>query len=152
MKMNGERIKKTIQIPIGFVVLVVIFIALIVLFLYNPNLFPVHNVEVENGVYQYVDGEGEISISDNSKLCFRNFDLNAAIKKGMYYTEDLNLLLGDKEREFYLHNNHTGVYTIEIDINEEESIQIDYYPRDDKLELLSPGESEETTYCFQLKQ
>lgn len=145
--MEEKKPPKKIWIPKVFIVLLVFVTAVIGLYLYNKNLFPVWNVTLKPGMYRYAgEGGGEIIASDNFQLRFQNFDLNEKVK-GTYYPQDLNAIFLDKDRQFVLIKGMTGIYNLAYRMSgDREALYLEYYPREDKLVVLTANESKSFTF------
>lgn len=138
-----------IRIPKFAIALLFIFLVLIALFIYDKNLFPVADATLKNGNYKYKgEGNGEIIVTENSLLCFHDFDLNSVLRGLYYINHDLNSVFVDKEVKFFMDNRASGctlIHRLEDDL----TLEIEFYPRDDKLVLLKPMTEE--TFVFQLE-
>lgn len=146
-----EKAGKKIWLSKSFIILICFFAVIVTMYVYDKNLLPVWNVSLKPGVYQCVDKEsGQIVVSEDCNIRFCEFDLNSEVK-GTYYTEDLNAIFLNQNRKFSLHKGITGCYLLTNKIQNEEmqTLQIEYYPREDKLVLLTATEGK--TFTFQMK-
>lgn len=133
------------------IIIAVYLFAVVGLYIYDKNLFPVRNVTLERGIYRYIgDGEGEIVATGDYVLRIQNFDLNSKVK-GSYYKQDLNAVFLNKNIEFTLKKGMTGCYSLLYSFpdGDGEFLEIEYYPREDRLKLLTANESK--TYIFELE-
>ena len=89
--MEEKRKKRSIVVPKGFIVLIIVFLGLVSLYIYDKNLFPVFHVKLEPGVYELVGkDEGSMIVSEGNKIMFKDFDLNKHLK-GTYYKQGTDL-------------------------------------------------------------
>lgn len=149
--MEEKKKKQSIIIPKPLLILSILLLALICLFIYDKNLFPVGDVELKPGVYEFTGEEaGQIIVSEGNNIMFKDFDLNTHLS-GFYYSKkiDLNKMFLDHNRTFYIVKGLSGIYSVLCDVSETERLEIDYYPREDKLVLLKPGSTSE--FCFVYK-
>lgn len=118
--------------------------------LFSSNLLWVGDSSLKNGTYLYTGtGNGEIVVSDDCQLCFRNFDLNENLK-GPFYTQDLNSIFLDKKNKFTFSIGGFHEYNLINTFGEEgEMLQLEYRPWEDKLVLLKPGSDSEFTFVLQ---
>lgn len=148
--MEEKRKKRSIVVPKGFIVLIIIFLGLVSLYIYDKNLFPVFHVKLEPGVYELVGkDEGSMIVSEGNKIMFKDFDLNKHLK-GTYYKQgtDLNSMFLNNNRTSRILNSWNGIYSVLYDVDEYHWLEIDYYPREDKLVLLKPGSTTEFSFVY----
>lgn len=147
--MEENKRKRSIIIPKGLIVLIVILLGLISLYIYDKNLFPVGDVELKPGVYEFVeDGKGRMIVSEGNKIRFEDFDLNTHLK-GVYPPRiDLNKTFLNNDKTFRVLKGVSGVYSVLHSVTEEDWLEIDYYPREDKLVLLKPRSSSEFPFVY----
>lgn len=148
--MEEKRRKRSIIVPKGFIVLIIIFLGLVSLYVYDKNLFLVFHVKLRPGVYELEgNGKGSMIVSEGNKIMFKDFDLNTHLK-GTYYKQgtDLNSLFLNNHRTFRILNSWTGGYSVLYDVDEYHWLEIGYYPREDKLVLLNPGSTTEFSFVY----
>lgn len=148
--MEDKKRKRSIIIPKSLMVLSVIFLGLIFLYIYDKNLFPVNDVKLKPGIYELTGEEtGRMVVSEGNTIMFEDFDLNAHLK-GTYYPEkiDFNRIFLNNNQTFYIYKGLSGIYSVLYNIDEEYFLEIDYYPREDKLVLLKPATSTEFSFAY----
>lgn len=148
--MEDKKRKHSIIIPKYLVVLIIIFLGLIVLYIYDKNLFPVSEVKLKPGVYEFIEKANEkIIVSEGNNLMFVDFDLNTHLKGAYPEKIDLNKIFLNSNKTFRILKGVSGIYSVLYDVDEYHWLEIDYYPREDKLILLKPGSTSE--FCFVYK-
>ncbi len=148
--MEERKKKHSIIIPKSFIVLIIIFLSLISLYAYDKNLFPVFHVKLEPGIYELTGKEeGIMIVSEGNKIMFKDFDLNMHLK-GTYYKQgtDLNRIFLNNNKTFRILNSWNGIYSVLYNIDEYHRLEIDYYPKEDKLVLLKPGSTTEFSFIY----
>lgn len=149
--MEAKKRKHPIIIPKYLAVLIVIFLGLVLLYIYDKNLFPVGEVELKPGVYECTGkANGKMIISEGNNILFVDFDLNTHLKGAYPEKIDLNKMFLNSNRTFRILKGVSGVYSVLYDVDEYHWLEIDYYPREDKLVLLKPGSTSE--FCFVYKE
>lgn len=147
--MEENKRKRLVIIPKYLVVLIVIFLGLLSLYIYDKSLFPVTDVKLKPGVYEFVGEDGgRIVVSEGNKIMFQDFDLNTHLR-GVYKEEtDLNRMFLNNSRTFRILRGVAGVYSVIYDVDEYNWLEIDYYPREDKLILLKPRSKSEFLFMY----
>lgn len=130
--------------------IIVVSVSVVLIGLFSGKLILPGNLTVQPGTYRYTGtGGGEIVVSDDCYLCFRDFDLNKNLQ-GIYYTEDLNSIYRDRENKFTLIlTGPNGEYCLVNTFQDGKMLEIAYYPREDKLILLKPSSETEFTFVLQ---
>lgn len=147
--MEKNKRKRSIIIPKCLIVLVLILLGLISLYIYDKNLFPVYDVELKPGVYEFSGEEdGRMVVSEGSKIRFEDFDLNTHLKGAYPPKIDLNKIFLNNDKTFRIVRGISGVYSVLYNVTEYDWLEIDYYPREDKLVLLKPRSSSEFLFVY----
>lgn len=130
--------------------IIVIAVSGVLIGLFSSNLLWIGDSSLKNGTYLYTGtGNGEIVVTDDCQLCFRNFDLNENLKDPAY-SQDLNSFFLNKKNKFTFFVSGFHEYNLICTFGEKgELLQLAYLPWEDKLALLKPSSDREFIFVLQ---
>ena len=142
--------KKTwVMLPKSLIAVLIFAAVVTAIYIYDKNLLPVGNVSLKPGKYVWnQDPKASITISEDSMMTFENMDLDHMLVGFRKF--QLNETFIGEEKKFILTRGLTGVYSLSYYLSEEDRMEVDYYPREDKLLLFKPRS--EDGYTFMLEK
>lgn len=140
--------KKTwIMLPKSLIAVLIFAAVVTAIYIYDKNLLPVGNVSLKPGKYVWdQDSKASITISEDGRMTFENMDLDHMLVGFRKFR--LNETFIGEEKKFILTRGLSGVYSLSYYLSEEDRMEVDYYPREDKLLLLNRGVKMDTLLCW----
>lgn len=118
--------KKTwVMLPKSLIAVLIFAAVVTAIYIYDKNLLPVGNVSLKPGKYVW----------DHMLVGFRKFRLNETF-------------IGE-EKKFILTRGLSGVYSLSYYLSEGDRMEVDYYPREDKLLLFKPRSKDGYTFMLE---
>lgn len=139
--------KKTwVMLPKSLIAVLIFAAVVTAIYIYDKNLLPVGNVSLKPGKYVWdQDSKASITISEDGRMTFENMDLDHMLVGFRKFR--LNETFIGEEKKFILTRGLSGVYSLSYYLSEEDRMEVDYYPREDKLLLFKP-QSEEWIHFY----